>query len=59
MKKTEQMKLVSTIPNFRPVEFDGTRLDIAKEHSIVFDSSRERDKAYSLLRKEGIKCQKS
>ena len=59
MKKTTQTQLNSEIPNFRPVEFDGTRLDKKKEHLIIFDTRRGRDKAYSLLKKEGFKCQKN
>jgi hypothetical protein len=59
MKKTRQSQLISDIPNFRPVEFDGTRLDKKNKHCIIFKTYRDRNKAYSLLKKEGFDCKKN
>ena len=58
MKKSKQLQFKHEIPNFNPVEFDGTRLDLQEEHKIIFSSKRIRDKAYKLLKKEGFNCQK-
>lgn len=55
---SKQSKLIKDIPNFKPTKFDGTRLDKKEEYLIKFSSIKMRNKAYSLLKKEGFKCQK-
>lgn len=60
MKESKQSELsVSVKPNFKPVEFDGTRLDKKNRYSIHFKTKKERDEAFALMKKEGIKCKKS
>lgn len=63
--KTEKKEVMYTddgveIPNFQPVEFDGTRLDLKKSHMIIiqFDTKTDRDKAFGELVAEGYNCRK-
>ena len=55
----KQSQLIENIPNFKPIDFDGTRLDKKREYCIKFSSKKKRNEAYSLLKKEGFECQKN
>ena len=49
------------VPNFQPVEDDGTRLDYKKQYSILvhLNSEEEQDWLYEILKGKGFRCRKN